>query len=33
MMAFCNGFCSLILELEAVYDDLVCDKEIVAVAE
>jgi len=33
MTAFCNGFCSLILEHEAVYDDLARDKEIVAVAE
>jgi hypothetical protein len=33
MTAVCNGFCSLILEHEAVYDDLVRDKEIVAVVE
>ena len=33
MTAFCNGFCLLIFEHEAVYDALVRDKEIVAVAE
>jgi hypothetical protein len=33
MTAVCNGFCSLILEHEAVYDDLVSEREIVAVAE
>jgi hypothetical protein len=33
MTAFCNGFCLLILEHEAVCNDLVRDKEIVAVAE
>lgn len=33
MTAFCNGFCSLILEHEVIYDGLVRDKEIVAAAE